>query len=174
MSVDLTLIIMALAMVCVYAVVSNRLLAFGERFRSRAMVLGTQILRDGQTTKLVRREIEDDLATLPNWLPAWGVVLAVTPAALFFIFISKNTKKELEERFHSGVAPSLRGAYSEFHDAALFSWLSNSPAAATLTAIQFMFWSFIISSPLLANLIVVKVAERITRRHGPDEQVQAL
>jgi hypothetical protein len=162
MITDFQMLAGAVVVVGIYAAVANRLMVFGERFRRRAMKFGGRLLSHPDVPQRIKDDIEDDLATLPNWLPAWALALAVTPCAIAFIYGGRKEATSIIDKFLVGLPQDMRLTYSKFNDATLFAWLSNSPSAAMITAVQFIFWSFWISSPALVDRIVEKVSERIT------------
>lgn len=172
MSTNMELLIAAVILVAVYSVIANRLLVFGQRFRDRALELGSKILENPAVSEDVKQQVSNHLCTLPNWLPAWGIAALVTPAAIHRVCLgTAGAAKHLEE-YEQKIPPSLTDAYHDYHEAVLFAWMSNSPAAAFLTVVQFIVWSFVISGRTLVDTMVEKMAERISKHHKGHEAVQ--
>jgi len=150
----MTLICWATAFLLLYAVIADRLFAFGSRFRKQAMGLALRLLDDASLPEATKAEVMVTLVRIPQgqtaWLYAAGVIPAVAKVAAQRIATVTSRARAILS--HDPINASNSPAWDEFTEAALLGALCSSPLAAFLFAVQMLLVSLLLSGRTITSL----------------------
>jgi len=153
------LLLCAFVLVVGYAILANRLIVFGKRFRRRALDLGTKLLEDPAVPPEVKAGIEVWLVDIPKRSSAWFLAALVIPAAVCSIWFRLTRRSVKLPPMIPPRSATYWHMWDDFTNNAMIAILCNSPLASAVFITEMIFASFVIST----HVVVVAMMENIVR-----------
>lgn len=154
---SIELILWSCALVFAYAVLANRLLRFSQPLKLRAVEIAGELARDPRLSNERKLEIQRIIPLISTRRLAW--MFAVGVSVTFLMILLRGSRHEGPT---TGVPAELRKQWSTMITLTMLSAVANSPMAALLFGIQVMGVSFFVSFGKLADVLLLRSAERIS------------